>query len=117
MPGPQYPGARNRGRRSEMADEKEDSPSAGVSMPRVRRRAPTIELKATEVAVEPPAASDGQPQAHPEPESAAPPEYSTQPPEYDRGGATAELPHSEPPPAESSNATWHQFLGRPAVEA
>jgi hypothetical protein len=100
-----------------MADEKEDSPSAGVSMPRVRRRAPTIELKATEVAVEPPAASDGQPQAHPEPESAAPPEYSTQPPEYDRGGATAELPHSEPPPAESSNATWHQFLGRPAVEA
>jgi len=100
-----------------MADEKEDSPSAAVSMPRVRRRAPTIELKATEVAVEPsPAASDTPPPSAAEPASAAPPEYSTQPPDYDRGAA-AEPPPSEPPPPESSDAAWHHFLGRPAVEA
>jgi hypothetical protein len=98
-----------------MADEKEGSPSAAGSMPRVRRRAPTIDLKATEVAVESsPAGSDTPSQSAPEPENTAPPEYSTQPPDYDRAD-TAEPSHSEPPP--SSGPAWHHFLGRSAVEA
>ena len=42
---------------SGMADEKNDPPPAMGQMPRVRRRAPTIDLKATEVAVEPQASA------------------------------------------------------------
>jgi hypothetical protein len=80
-----------------MADEKENPPSA-TQMPRVRRRAPTIELKATEVAVEPqpPAATDS-PAASAEVDSAAPPEYPTEPPAYDTG---AEAPRESSPPPE-----------------
>jgi hypothetical protein len=98
-----------------MADENEDPPSAAAKMPRVRRRAPTIDLKATELAVEPPpsAAADS---ANPpsEPESAVPPEYSTEPPAYDTGGTA---PPPEPPPESSGNAPRRYLPGRPLLEA
>jgi hypothetical protein len=98
-----------------MADENEDSPSAAAKMPRVRRRAPTIDLKATAVAVEPPpypAADSGNPSS--EPESAVPPEYSTEPPAYETG-ATA--PPPEPPPQASDEAPRRSFMGRPLTGA
>jgi hypothetical protein len=80
-----------------MADEQENPPSAMAQMPRVRRRAPTIELKATEVAVEPqPAAAADSPAAS-EADTATPPEYPTEPPPYETGG-DAPPPDSSPPP-------------------
>ncbi len=98
-----------------MADENEDPPSAAAKMPRVRRRAPTIDLKATELAVEPPpsAAADS---ANPpsEPESAVPPEYSTEPPAYEIGPTA---PPPEPPPQPSENAPRRYVPGRPLLEA
>jgi hypothetical protein len=93
-----------------MADEKENSPSATGQMPRVRRRAPTIDLKATEVAVEPQESAV----SPSEPESEVPPEYSTEPPpSYEVGGGA---PPQEPPPPPRSLA-WASFLGRPGIEA
>jgi len=93
-----------------MADEKENPASATAQMPRVRRRAPTIELKATEVAVEPqPAAVD----SPPEPENMAPPHYSTEPPAYETGGA--EPPDEPPPPPQSQEPASPSFISRPAV--
>jgi len=97
-----------------MADENEDPPSAAAKTPRVRRRAPTIDLKATELAVEqPPAAAAASPTPPSEPESAVAPEYSTEPPAYDTGGTA---PPPEPPPQPSENAPRH-LPGRPLLEA
>jgi len=98
-----------------MADKNEDPPSAAAKSPRVRRRAPTIDLKATEVAVEPPpSAAANSPNPSPEPESAVPPEYSTEPPAYETIG-TATAP--EPPPRPSEDAPRGSFPGRPLLEA
>ena len=98
-----------------MADENEDPPSAAAKMPRVRRRAPTIDLKATELAVEPPpAAAADEPTPPSEPESAVAPEYSTEPPAYDTGGTA---PAPEPPPQPSGNAPRRHLPGRPLLEA
>ncbi|MEA2987178.1 MAG: hypothetical protein QOD94_3432 [Alphaproteobacteria bacterium] len=97
-----------------MADENEDTPSAAAKTPRVRRRAPTIDLKATELAVErPPSAAAASPTPPSEPESAVAPEYSTEPPAYDTGGTA---PPPEPPPQPSENAPRH-LPGRPLLEA
>lgn len=98
-----------------MADENDNPPSAPAQMPRVRRRAPTIELKATEVAVEPPASATADSAVPPsEAESSAPPEYSTEPPAYETGGAE---PPDEPPPQPSHDPARRSFLGRSAVAA
>jgi hypothetical protein len=92
-----------------MADEQENPPSAMAQMPRVRRRAPTIDLKATEVAVEPPpsVAADSAAAAA-EADSAAPPEYPTEPPAYETGGDApphdASPPHEPPPPPPPQHA-------------
>ncbi len=96
-----------------MADENEDPPSATVQMPRVRRRAPTIELKATEVAVEQPAAAET---GTPVSDNPVPPEYSTEPPPSYDTGADSELP-PEPPPTPPHDPAWRSFIGRPVVEA
>jgi hypothetical protein len=98
-----------------MADENEDPPSAAAKMPRVRRRAPTIDLKATELAAEP-SPSEATDSANPtsEPENAVPPEYSTEPPAYDTGGTA---PPPEPPPQPSENAPRRYLPGRPLLEA
>lgn len=77
-----------------MADEKENPASAPGQMPRVRRRAPTIDLKATEVAVEPPPAAAAAAET-PEP-PITPPHYSTEPPAYERSAS--------PPPEEPAAA-------------
>ncbi|HET7678940.1 MAG TPA: hypothetical protein VFK79_02260 [Xanthobacteraceae bacterium] len=96
-----------------MADENEDPPSAAAKMPRVRRRAPTIDLKATAVAVEPPPYAGGSPDPASEPESAVPPEYSTEPPAYETGTA----PPPEPSPPSSDEAPRRSQPGRPLLEA
>src|SRR5829696_5079252 len=89
--------------KSGMADEKDDPPSAAVQMPRVRRRAPTIDLKATEVAVESqPSAAPDSATPSPEPDNAVPPEYSTQPPAYETGG---DSPAEEPAPSHEAAAS------------
>jgi len=98
-----------------MADENEGPPSAAAQMPRVRRRAPTIDLKATELAVEPPpSAAAASPDPLSEPESAVPPEYSTEPPAYETGGAA---PPTEPPPQPAENAPRRYVPGRSLLEA
>jgi hypothetical protein len=86
-----------------MADEKNDPPSAAASMPRVRRRAPTIDLKATEVVIEP---------------QAAPPEYPTEPPAYETGAEAPQQssPPNEPPPPPPRPASW-RFADRPIIGA
>lgn len=103
-----------------MADETDDPPSAKAQTPRVRRRAPTIDLKATEVAVEQPASTEN---AAPAAETPVPPSYSTQPPpSYDTGaGAT---PPPEPRQAEPSHpaepqqdAAGRAFMGAPVIAA
>ena len=115
MLGPQYADYRNRRREVGMADEHESPPSAAAKMPRVRRRAPTIDLKATELGVEPPASADAaSPNPAFEPESVVPPEYSTEPPAYEAGGPA---PSPEPPPQPSENAPRRSFPGRPLLEA
>jgi hypothetical protein len=100
-----------------MADEKEDPPSATPQMPRVRRRAPTIELKAVEVVVEPPISStaDSTPPTS-ELHNTVPPEYSTEPPAYETSAAA---PPPEPPQPRQSpqESAWRSFAGRPVVEA
>jgi hypothetical protein len=108
------PGNRNLGREAGMADENEGPPSAAAKMPRVRRRAPTIDLKATELPVEPPpSAAAASPDPLSEPESAVAPEYSTEPPAYETGGAA---PPPEPPqPPESAPRRY--VPGRPLLEA
>jgi hypothetical protein len=82
-----------------MADESNDPPSGTGMPPRVRRRAPTIELKATEVAVEPqempPADS---PPASAEPESNPASRFNPELPRYEDMGAPPEPP---PPPSET----------------
>jgi hypothetical protein len=114
-----------------MADEKENPPSARAEMPRVRRRAPTIDLKATEVSVEPPPQPPEQ-----ELEATAPSEYSTQPPAYEMAGAPPQEPASqetmqeppareppqepssrESPPEPRTNPPRRPFLGEYGVEA
>jgi len=98
-----------------MADENEDPPSAAAKMPRVRRRAPTIDLKATELSVEPPpSAAAASPNPLSEHESTVPPEYSTEPPAYETGGAA---PPAEPPPQPSESAPRRHVPGRPLLEA
>jgi hypothetical protein len=100
-----------------MADEKADPPSANAQMPRVRRRAPTIELKAIEVAVEPPASSTADSTHSPsERENTAPPEYSTVPPAYETS-ATAPPPEPPEPPHPTQEPAWRSFVRRPVVEA
>lgn len=79
-----------------MADEKDNPASAPGQMPRVRRRAPTIDLKATEVAVEPPPASAAEEAS--ESQHTAPPDYPTEPPPYDRGATPPPDEPAPPPP-------------------
>jgi hypothetical protein len=102
-----------------MADEKDEPPSATAPMPRVRRRAPTIDLKATEVAVEPQASAPADsPVPSAERESEAPPEYSTQPPAYETGAevpaADASPPDGSAPSPESSPSWPRHAPPRPA---
>jgi hypothetical protein len=101
-----------------MADEQENPPSA---MPRVRRRAPTIELKATEMAVEPqPAAAADSPAAATEADSAAPPEYPTEPPAYDTGGDAPpqdSAPPPEPPATPPPQSAAGRFAARHVIAA
>jgi hypothetical protein len=99
-----------------MADEKDQSPSATAQMPRVRRRAPTIELKATEVAVErPPSPAAESPPAQAEAEAVKPPEYSTEPPPYEASASAPPSPPEPPPPQQEPGRP--AFSGRPVVEA
>jgi len=99
-----------------MADEKENPASAAAQMPRVRRRAPTIELKATEIAVEPPpSAATEEPPA--QADSAVPPDYPTEPPAYETGGTEPPGEPPDEPPQPAPRANWHRFLGRRAFEA
>jgi hypothetical protein len=84
----------------EMADDK-DNPASATAMPRVRRRAPTIDLKATEVAVEPPPSPAGDP-AMAQSETPVPPDYPTEPPAYETS-ATAEPSASSDEPSKPSN--------------
>lgn len=93
-----------------MADDKEN-PASATAMPRVRRRAPTIELKATEVAIEPPP----EPSAPPPEEPAAPPDYPTEPPAYETG--SAEPPREPPPPPPPQNRPASSFFTGPVVMA
>jgi hypothetical protein len=102
-----------------MADEKDNPPSAMAQKPRERRRAPTIELKATEVAVEPqPSGAADSPISSAQPDNVAPPEYPTEPPAYETGGdappqdsATSEQPPPPPQPAAPP------LLGRSTIAA
>jgi hypothetical protein len=94
-----------------MADEKDDPPSA-TAMPPRRRRAPTIDLEATEVVVEPqemPSADSAM--ASPEPETNQATGFNTELPRHEDMGAP-----SEPPPPPSDTA-WRWPIGRHVIEA
>lgn len=98
-----------------MADESDDPPSAtGIMPPRVRRRAPTIDLKATEVAVEPqemPSTDSTMASAEPETNQAS--GFNPEFPRYEDMGA----PPSEPPPPPASEAAGPWPVGRHVIEA
>ena len=82
-----------------MADESDDPPSAKGTTSRVRRRAPTIELKATEVAVEPQEmSSTDSAMASAEPETNQASGFNPELPRYEDMGA----PPSDPPPPPAS---------------
>ena len=111
-----------------MADEKDDPPPARVKVPRVRRRAPTIDLKATEVAVEPQPSATVEPPASAaadapgpapagEQDNAATPDYSTEPPAYE-SRMDAPSPESPPPdePEPPRPAAQGLFPSRPLIE-
>jgi hypothetical protein len=85
----------------EMADEKE-TPASATAMPRVRRRAPTIDLKATEVAVEPPPSPAADDSAMAQSETPVPPDYPTEPAAYETGAAAGAAESSDDPPRPSS---------------
>jgi hypothetical protein len=99
-----------------MADEKQDPPSATPELPRVRRRAPTIDLKATEVAVEPQSSATSESAAQPpEPGNTVSPEYSTEPPAYETSASTASPPPEPPQPSQKASAP--PFIERSVIEA
>ena len=95
-----------------MADETEVPPSAPGQLPRVRRRAPTIDLKATEVASEGAASSAAD---SPAPADAVPPEYSTEPPAYET--ASPVPPEQPAPPPAPPGPALHSSVARPVAAA
>lgn len=96
-----------------MADDKEN-PASATAMPRVRRRAPTIELKATEVAIEPPPETP-ESSTPPESDRTVPPDYPTEPPAYETG---SDEPPSEPPPSpEPHSRAGSSFFAGPIMAA
>lgn len=96
-----------------MADETEVPPAAPGQLPRVRRRAPTIDLKATEVASEGAASSAAD---SPTPADAVPPEYSTEPPAYETASPSPPEQPAAAPQAPSGPAL-HSSVARPVAAA
>jgi hypothetical protein len=96
-----------------MADEKQDPPSATPELPRVRRRAPTIDLKATEVAVEPQPSAAFESAVPSASDNTVPPDYSTEPPAYETSAGTT--PPEPPQPAQKAPAP--PFIERSVIEA